>query len=52
MVFIGIGGIAAWLLHYVEDHANFGFAVLLLAVFFELAFLSMAFLVAEPILGL
>ncbi len=52
MVFVGIGGVASWLLDHAEHNANFGFAVLLLAVFFELAFVSAAFVVAEPILGL
>ncbi len=52
LVFVGVGGVVSWLLHYAESDANFGFAVLLLFVFFEFAFVGMAFLLAEPILGL
>ena len=52
LVFAGVGGVASWLLQYAENDSNFGFAVLLLFVFFEFAFVSMAFLLAEPILGL
>ena len=52
LVFVMLGGLASRLLLYAESHSNLGFAILLLFVVFEFGFVSVAFLVAEPILGL
>jgi hypothetical protein len=52
LVFTVLGGLASRLLLYAESHSNLGFAILLLFVVFEFGFVSVAFLVAEPILGL
>ena len=52
LVFAVLGGLAARLLLYAESHSNVGFAILLLFVVFEFGFVSVAFLVAEPLLGL
>lgn len=52
LIFIGVGGGASWLLYYAESNANLGFAILLLFVIFVFGFVGVAFLVAEPVLGL
>ena len=52
LVFAVLGGLASRLLLYAESHSNLGFAILLLFVVFEFGFVSVAFLVAEPILGI
>lgn len=52
LIFIAVGGVASWLLYYAESNANLGFAILLLFVIFVFGFVGVAFLVAEPVLGL
>lgn len=52
LVFAVLGGLASRLLLYAESHSNLGFAIILLFVVFEFGFVSVAFLAAEPILGL
>jgi len=52
LVFGTLGGLASRMLWYAESHANLGFAILLLFVIFTFGFLAMAFLLAEPVLGL
>ena len=52
LIFGLFGGLASRLLSYVESHSNLGFAVLLLFVISVFGFVALAFLVAEPVLGL
>lgn len=52
LVFGALGGLASRLLWYAESHSNLGFAILLLFVIFVFGFVGVAFLVAEPVLGL
>ena len=52
LVFGVVGVIASRLLAFAEENPNFGFAILLLFVFFEFGFVGAAFLFAEPLLGL
>jgi hypothetical protein len=50
--FAVVGVIASRLLVYAEENPNFGFAILLLFVFLEFGFVGVAYLFAEPLLGL
>jgi hypothetical protein len=50
LVFVGLGGIAARLLGYVERHPSSGFGVLLLFVVFQFGFIVVATIVAAPVL--
>lgn len=50
MVFAALGGIAARLLGYVEEHPSAGFGVLLLFVVFQFGFIAAATVFAEPVL--
>jgi hypothetical protein len=50
LVFVGLGGIVARLLGYVERHPSAGFGVLLLFVVFQFGFIVVATVVAAPVL--
>jgi hypothetical protein len=50
LVFVGLGGLAARLLGYVERHPGAGFGVLLLFVVFQFAFIAAATVFAAPAL--
>jgi hypothetical protein len=50
LVFVGLGGIVARLLGYVERHPSAGFGVLLLFVIFQFGFIVVATVVAAPVL--
>ena len=50
MVFAGLGGLAARLLGYVDEHPSAGFGVLLLFVIFQFGFIAVATVFAEPVL--
>lgn len=50
LMFVLVGGLAAVLLHQAERNPNLGFGILLLFVFFEIGFLAVAMLFAQPIL--
>lgn len=52
LVFGVLGGLASRLLWYAESHSNLGFAILLLFVILAFGFVGVAFLLAEPVLGL
>jgi hypothetical protein len=50
LVFVLVGGLAAFLLRQAERNPNLGFGILLLFVFFEIGFIAVAMLFAQPIL--
>ena len=50
LVFVLLGGIAAWLLAQAERHPSFGFGVLMLFVIFQFGFMVAAMVFARPIL--
>ena len=50
LVFVLLGGVAAWLLESTERHPHIGFGILLLFVVFEFGFLAVATLIAKPVL--
>ena len=50
LVFVLLGGVAAWLLESTERHPHIGFGILLLFVVFEFGFLAIALLVANQVL--
>jgi hypothetical protein len=50
LVFVALGGVAAWLLAQAERHPSFGFGVLILFVIFQFGFIVAAMLFARPVL--
>jgi hypothetical protein len=50
LVFVGLGGIASWLLAQAERHPSFGFGVVILFVLFQFGFAVTAMLFAAPVL--
>ncbi len=50
MVFVLLGGIAAWLLESAERNPSVGFGILLLFMLFEFGFVALVTLFAKPIL--
>ena len=52
LIFGILGGLASRLLWYAESNSNLGFAIFLLFVILVFGFVGVAFLFAEPVLGL
>jgi hypothetical protein len=51
LAFAGIGGVASWLLNWIERNPSIGFGVLLLFVLLEFFFVVFSLIFASPILG-
>lgn len=50
LVFVLLGGVAAWLLESAERHPSAGFGILLLFMLFEFGFVAVVTLFANPVL--